>query len=491
LTVGQDASFTAAASGNPQPTAQWMVELSGGTTFSPISGATSDTLDLGAATLAESGNKYEAVFSNGVGSPATTTAATLTVNPAQAAPVVTTNPLSQTLTVGQDASFTAAASGYPTPTVQWMVELSGGSTFSSISGATSDTLDLGAATLAESGNKYEAVFTNGVGSPATTTAATLTVNPVPTTTAHLVFEQQPENVTAGNPFCSPIVVYVENQNGNLLTTNNSTVTISIATGPTGAAPLGGTLSVNAKNGVATFSNLSLTTAGTYTLLASDNGVTSATSIKFSVSAAAACKVVFGQQPSNVTAGSAITPPVTVYVEDKYGNIVTTDSSRVTLSVATGLTGCSNSGSTIVQAKNGVATFSSYQLTEAGKYTLQATDGRLSPAISSGFVVTAGAPAQLVFIQARTCQKHNNPFEIQVAMEDRYGNICTNDNSTITLSLGTHPKNGVLAGVLSAATVNGVATFKGLSVNVAGDYTLLATTNSIPIIEGYLYDFDVA
>ena len=72
----------------------------------------------------------------------TTSAATLTVNPALAAPVVTTNPLSQTLTVGQDASFTAAASGNPTPTVQWMVEPAGGSTFAPISGATVDTLDL-------------------------------------------------------------------------------------------------------------------------------------------------------------------------------------------------------------------------------------------------------------------------------------------------------------------------------------------------------------
>jgi hypothetical protein len=179
VTAGQDAKFTAAASGSPVPTVQWMVETAGGSTFSPINGATSTTLDLGAATLAESGNKYEAVFSNGVGTPATTTAASLTVNPAPAAPLVTTNPLGQTLAVGQDASFTAAASGLPAPTVQWMVETAGGSTFSPINGATSTTLDLGAATLTESGNKYEAVFSNGVGTPATTTAASLTVNPAP------------------------------------------------------------------------------------------------------------------------------------------------------------------------------------------------------------------------------------------------------------------------------------------------------------------------
>ena len=194
LTVGQDASFTAAASGNPTPTVQWMVEPAGGSTFSPISGATADTLDLGTATLTESGNEYQAVFTNSVGT-VTTTAATLTVNPALAGPVVTTNPLSQTLTVGQDASFTAAASGNPTPTVQWMVEPAGGSTFSPISGATADTLDLGAAALTESGNEYQAVFTNSVGT-VTTSAATLTVTTAqfaPTVTT----QPASQTVTAG------------------------------------------------------------------------------------------------------------------------------------------------------------------------------------------------------------------------------------------------------------------------------------------------------
>ncbi len=177
VTVGTDVRFVAAASGIPSPTVLWEISTDGGSTFTPINGATSATLDIGAATLAENDDQYEAVFSNGIGSPATTTPATLTVNPATAAPVVTTNPLSQTLTAGQDVKFTAAASGSPTPTVLWMIEASGASTFTPISGATSTTLDLGPATLAESGNRYEAVFHNGSGPDATTTAATLIVNP--------------------------------------------------------------------------------------------------------------------------------------------------------------------------------------------------------------------------------------------------------------------------------------------------------------------------
>ena len=43
--------FTAAATGAPAPTVQWMVETPRATTFTPISGATSTTLNLGAATL--------------------------------------------------------------------------------------------------------------------------------------------------------------------------------------------------------------------------------------------------------------------------------------------------------------------------------------------------------------------------------------------------------------------------------------------------------
>jgi hypothetical protein len=139
------------------------------------------------------------------------------------APAVTTNPLSQTLTVGQTASFTAAASGSPAPTVQWMVENSGASSFSAISGATSTTLNLGAATLAESGNKYEAVFTNGVGSPATTTAATLTVNPAPTGGVY---------IDAGGPAVGSYVADTDVSGGG--GTYSTTASINTSADPTGA-----------------------------------------------------------------------------------------------------------------------------------------------------------------------------------------------------------------------------------------------------------------
>ena len=79
-----------------------------------------------------------------------------------------------------NVSFTAAASGDPSPTVQWQVSTDGGRTFSPISGATSTTLTLSSVSVSMSGNEYEAVFTNPAGS-VTTSAATLTVTPLPVT----------------------------------------------------------------------------------------------------------------------------------------------------------------------------------------------------------------------------------------------------------------------------------------------------------------------
>ena len=168
VTAGSNVSFAAGASGNPAPTVQWQVSSNGGA-FSNVGGATSTTLTF-TTTASQNGNQYRAVFSNAAAN-ATTTAATLTVD---SAPVIGTNPASQTIAGGSNVSFTAGASGNPAPTVQWQVSIDGGATFTNVAGATSTTLTFTTA-VAQNGNQYRAVFTNTVGS-VTSSAATLTVN---------------------------------------------------------------------------------------------------------------------------------------------------------------------------------------------------------------------------------------------------------------------------------------------------------------------------
>ncbi len=185
VTVGQTVSFTAAASGTPAPTVQWQVSTDGGVMFNNISGATSATLTF-TTDSSQNGDEYQAVFTNSVGV-ATTTDATLTED---FAPSITTQPGNQTVTAGQTVSFTAAASGTPTPTVQWQISTDGGHTFSNIANANSTTLSF-PATVAENGDEYQAVFTNTIGT-ATTTPATLIVDFAPSVTSN------PTNQTAAS-----------------------------------------------------------------------------------------------------------------------------------------------------------------------------------------------------------------------------------------------------------------------------------------------------
>ena len=91
---------------------------------------------------------------------------------------VTSSPANKTVTYGDNASFTAAASGDPAPTVQWQKSTDNGTTWNNVSGATSTTLSLTKPLVADSGSQYRAVFTNDCGGTktATSNAATLTVN---------------------------------------------------------------------------------------------------------------------------------------------------------------------------------------------------------------------------------------------------------------------------------------------------------------------------
>ena len=288
--AGQTATFTASASnGNPTPTTvQWQVSTNGGTTFSPIAGATSSTLSLINTTATQNGSEYEAVFSNAAGLGATTTPATLTVD---YAPTVMSSPSSVTVDAGQTATFTATASnGNPTTsTVQWQVSTDGGNTFTPISGATSTTLSLTNTSAAQNGSDYEAVFSNAAGFTATTTPATLTVDYAPTVTS------SPSSVTIDAGVTTSFTATANDGN------------------PT---PTSVQWQVNTGSG---FTNLSNT--GVYSGVTTDTltitGVTSALS-------GAQYQAVF----SNAAGLSATTTPATLTVD--YAPTVTTNPSNVTI-----------------------------------------------------------------------------------------------------------------------------------------------------------------
>lgn len=191
-------------------------------------------------------------------------------------PVINTQPVAKTVCVGTAASFTSAATGTPTPTVQWQVNSSG--TWINISGATNATYTF-TPVAADNNKQYRAVWTNSQ-AVVNSTAAVLTVNAIPST----------PSVTVANS-CGKSVLTAGNFTGSLLWSN-----------------------------AATTSSITVTTAGTYTVTQTVNGCTSAAG-------------------SGVAAPQAsVIPAPTVSVVNNCGNSVLTAGGVIgTLSWSTGAT----------------------------------------------------------------------------------------------------------------------------------------------------------
>lgn len=218
-------------------------------------------------------------------------------------------------------------------------------------------------------------------------SGSLVVTVSPAAPDHLLFGQQPTNAVAGQTLSPAVTVLVVDQFNNLAA-GAIPVTLSIASGPAGATLLG-TLTQATVGGVATFADLSLRTAGSYTLLAASGGLTGATSASFAISPAAPDHLVFGQQPTNTATGAVIAPPVTVLVVDAFGNLESADNTdQVTLALASNPGGATLSGTLTRTVSAGVATFADLSLNKAGTgYTLGASSGALAGATSAPFNVT--------------------------------------------------------------------------------------------------------
>ncbi len=110
---------------------------------------------------------------------------------------------------------------------------------------------------------------------------------------------------------------------------------------------------------ATFTGTTAGTAVQITATIQGNAVASALPT-VQVTHAAASKVIFSQQPSNVVAGVAMNPAVVVYVEDAFGNLVTDNGTIVTLTLSSA-TFEGGTNTTAVTASNGIATFANLKI----------------------------------------------------------------------------------------------------------------------------------
>jgi hypothetical protein len=122
-------------------------------------------------------------------------------------------------------------------------------------------------------------FTTGGAPPVTSANISLTAGPA----AQLTITRQPSaTALAGLAFTQQPIVQLRDADGNAVSQSGFAVTAAINTS-TGSGTLGGTVTVNTNgSGTATYSNLKISKAGSYTLIFTSGALTPAISITITV-----------------------------------------------------------------------------------------------------------------------------------------------------------------------------------------------------------------
>ncbi|HEY6224322.1 MAG TPA: hypothetical protein VIW26_11085 [Gemmatimonadales bacterium] len=305
--------------------------------------------------------------------------------------------------------------------------------------------------------------------------------------------QPPPSTDAGQTMAASSVAALDSS-GSVVTTFSRAITVAILANP-GGGTLSGTLTVNAVNGVATFSTLSIDKPGTgYTLQATSAGLASATSHAFTITAAppppppAASHLKFTVQPTSTQAGQSIAPAVQVSALDTSGTVASSFTGAITVEIGTNPAGGTLSGTTTANAVNGVATFSNLSINNAGTgYTLQATSAGLTSATSGAFDITPPPPPPATQLRFTVQPTNTLPLvvitpAVEVTALDAQGNPVAGFNGSITIAIGHDASllgNAVLSGTVTVNAVNGVARFSDLSIDQPGlGYTLRVTASAL-------------
>ncbi len=408
--------------------------------------------------------------------------ATISVTPGAPANITAQSPVTQSAAaataVGSAPSVRvtdAAGNAVSGVSVTFAVTAGGGSTVP-VSGSTVVTNASGLATLtswtmgpAPGTNTVTATATGLIGSPVTFTA-TATVG-APT---QLAITTQPAGAVSGTAFTTQPVVQIRDANGNLVSSSSLAVTATVASGTGSAA---GTVTVNAVNGVATFTGLRIDGGGDHTLQFSATGLTAATSNTIAVSQVVS-SLAIQTQPAGASSGAPLATQPVVRILDGAGRVVTTGSGAtapvsVTLASGTGSLG----GTLTINAASGVATFTNVSLTGSGAHTLRfALASPSVEVVSQSVVIGAGAPS---VIAAASDQNQSAPVSSSVVapsvlVTDAQGNGVSGVAVTFTVTAGGGTIVPASGGTV-ATNQSGVATLTSWTLGAgAGTNTVTAS-----------------
>lgn len=295
----------------------------------------------------------------------------------------------------------------------------------------------------------------------------------PAVASQIQITTQPSTTVIAPTEISPaLTVDLLDSNNNLAATASNSITVQLKSGPAGAT-LGGTTTVSAIDGVATFSDLSINQAGTYTLRFTGTGLSSATSKSFKITPSPldGSHLVISRVAS-VIAGSKIAP-ITVTAETSSNTVSTTTKGKVTLSFATSARSVNNTtvATKTASMKNGVAVFKNISIKQSGSFSIEASNSASTAGNASIGIIPATAK-KLVFSQQPPNSNAGSTFSVQLQLLDKFGNLAA-DNSSIVLSLVGGPADAVLGGTITKSASGGQADFSDLSIMDPGSYKISA------------------
>ena len=446
--AGQTATFSVVATGSATLTYQWKKN---GT---DISGATSSTYTTPATSSADNGAIFLVSVSNSAGT-VTSSSATLTVTAAPVAPVITTQPVNQSVVVGQTATFSVIGTGGGTIAYQW--KKSG----TDISGATSSTYTTPATAIGDSDAVFTVVVSNAAGS-VTSVEASLTV------TAEAV-----KPTITGQPYAKPV-------------TAGQTATFTVEA--TGTSPLryqwkkNGTDIGDATTSTYTTPATSLADSGTeYSVVVSNDvgtatssvGILTVTSVPI-ISTQPAAKTVTAGETATFSVTAAGTAPLS-YQWKKGGTDISGATSSSYTTPATSLADSGTAYSVVVSNELGTATSDAVILTVtmAPVITEQPTAKTVDPNATATFSVTATGTAPFSY------QWQKDGTDISGATSSTYTTPATSsaDNNAaftvvVTNSHGSATSN---AAILSVNVPAGIGTQPAAKSVVVGDTATFSVT----------------
>ena len=358
---------------------------------------------------------------------------TVTINP----PVVINSTALDDLTAGVAASQTVAASGGTGP-----LTFSESGSLPAALALSSDGVLTGTATAA---GAYPITITaaDTVGASASQNF-TVVIAPGPfseytVTVVGPTWPSGTSTVAAGSPFL--VAVQAADAYGNAISNYSGPAVVSASIAPAGGGPMSGGYSVSMNTyGIGLFQP-TLTTASTYSITVS--GASYLGSGTVTVTAGPPARVAFVAQPQNTPTGVPL-PPVTVQVQDLYGNPIATDNSDVvSLMVVSGPGRFTGGSTTNASVQSGVATFNNLTLAVPGSYVLAAQVPSLyTGPYSSPFTIAPleVEPGSFVGTPSGFALQFNAPYLVNSLTPVLYGYGFGTSGTAPSVILTTDPGN---------------------------------------------------